>query len=64
LFFLGHGFPPWPWTSPYSFQGLGEEGLKILDLARKRKGIPVFMEVMDSMEVPYHDDIVNGGIME
>lgn len=35
-----------PRTSPYSFQGLGEEGLKILAEARKISGLPVVTEVM------------------
>ena len=36
-----------PRTSPYAFQGLGEEGLKILARARERFGLPVVTEVMD-----------------
>ncbi len=40
-----------PRTSPYSFQGLGEEGLKILAKARKETGLPVVTEVMDTHEV-------------
>jgi len=36
-----------PRTSPYSFQGLEEEGLKILAEARKVTGLPVVSEVMD-----------------
>jgi len=40
-----------PRTSPYSFQGLGEEGLKILAKAREQTGLPVVTEVMDTHEV-------------
>ena len=40
-----------PRTSPYAFQGLGEEGLKILAKAREVTGLPVVTEVMDSHEV-------------
>jgi len=40
-----------PRTSPYSFQGLGEEGLKLLDEARKETGLPVITEVMDTRDV-------------
>ncbi|MEN6357193.1 MAG: 3-deoxy-7-phosphoheptulonate synthase [Armatimonadota bacterium] len=40
-----------PRTSPYAFQGLGEEGLKILASARKETGLPVVTEVMDTHEV-------------
>ena len=36
-----------PRTSPYSFQGLGEKGLKILANVRKATGMPVVTEVMD-----------------
>jgi len=36
-----------PRTSPYSFQGLGEQGLKILADARKRHGLPVVTEAID-----------------
>jgi 3-deoxy-7-phosphoheptulonate synthase len=36
-----------PRTSPYDFQGLGEEGLQILAEARKQTGLPVVTEVMD-----------------
>jgi 3-deoxy-7-phosphoheptulonate synthase len=36
-----------PRTSPYSFQGLGEEGLKYLAEARKETGLPVVTELMD-----------------
>ncbi len=36
-----------PRTSPYSFQGLGEEGLKILKKAREETGMPIVTEVMD-----------------
>ena len=36
-----------PRTSPYSFQGLGEEGLKILAAAREETGLPVVTEACD-----------------
>lgn len=36
-----------PRTSPYSFQGMEEEGLKILMHVRERTGLPVVTEVMD-----------------
>jgi 3-deoxy-7-phosphoheptulonate synthase len=41
-----------PRSSPYSFQGLEEEGLKLLDLARRVTGIPIVTEVMDSVDIP------------
>ncbi|HKJ96666.1 MAG TPA: 3-deoxy-7-phosphoheptulonate synthase [Thermoplasmataceae archaeon] len=36
-----------PRTSPRTFQGLGEEGLKLLSRARDKTGLPVVSEVMD-----------------
>lgn len=36
-----------PRTSPYSFQGLGQEGLRILAEAKRRTGLPVVTEVLD-----------------
>lgn len=40
-----------PRTSPYSFQGLGEEGLKILRNVGDKHGMPVVTEVMDPRQV-------------
>jgi len=44
-----------PRTSPYSFQGLGEDGLKILRDVGDRHGMPVVTEVMDPRQVPLVD---------
>lgn len=44
-FFRGGAYKPR--TSPYSFQGLKEEGLKILVRVREETGMPVVTEVMD-----------------
>jgi len=44
-----------PRTSPYSFQGLKEEGLKLLAQAREETGLPVVTEVMDAR----HLDLVS-----
>ena len=41
-----------PRTSPYSFQGLGEEGLKLLAEAREETGLPIVTEVMEPELVP------------
>jgi 3-deoxy-7-phosphoheptulonate synthase len=41
-----------PRTSPYSFQGLGEEGLRLLAQARDETGLPVVTEVIDPQMVP------------
>ncbi len=40
-----------PRTSPYAFQGLGVEGLKILASVRERTGMPVVTEVVDARDV-------------
>jgi 3-deoxy-7-phosphoheptulonate synthase len=40
-----------PRSSPYSFQGLGEEGLQILADVRAASGLPVVTEVMDTRQV-------------
>jgi 3-deoxy-7-phosphoheptulonate synthase len=40
-----------PRTSPYSFQGLGEEGLKYLAAVRKKLGLPVVTELMDPRDM-------------
>jgi 3-deoxy-7-phosphoheptulonate synthase len=40
-----------PRSSPYSFQGLGEEGLKLLSAIRTETGLPIVTEVMDTRQV-------------
>ncbi|WZO98144.1 3-deoxy-7-phosphoheptulonate synthase [Isosphaeraceae bacterium EP7] len=40
-----------PRTSPYSFQGMGEEGLKVLKATGERFGMPTVTEVMDPRQV-------------
>ncbi|RME51548.1 MAG: 3-deoxy-7-phosphoheptulonate synthase [Caldilineae bacterium] len=41
-----------PRTSPYSFQGLGEEGLKLLAEARQETGLAIVTEVMSPEDLP------------
>lgn len=41
-----------PRTSPYSYQGMGEEGLEILFDAGKRYGLPIVSELMDKDDIP------------
>jgi 3-deoxy-7-phosphoheptulonate synthase len=41
-----------PRTSPYSFQGMGEEGLQLLAEARAATGLPVVTEAMSPEQVP------------
>ena len=44
-----------PRTSPYSFQGLGQEGLRLLQEAKERTGLPIVTELMDVRDV---EDVV------
>ncbi len=41
-----------PRSSPYSFQGMGEEGLRIMAEARQITGLPIITEVMSPEQVP------------
>ncbi len=53
-----------PRTSPYSFDGLAEEGLRILSEVRERTGLPVVTEVMDTRQVDAvaaHADVLQIG---
>src|SRR5204863_4909436 len=61
-FFRGGAFKPR--TSPYSFQGLGEDGLKLLAEARDQTGLPIITEVMEPGDVPlvaHYSDILQIG---
>ena len=42
-----------PRTSPYAFQGLGLEGLKILEKAKKLTGLPIVTEIVDPRDVSW-----------
>lgn len=60
--FRGGAFKPR--TSPYSFQGLEEEGLEILARVRRMTGLPVVTEVMDTRHVETvagHVDVLQVG---
>ncbi len=53
-----------PRTSPYTFQGLGEEGLHHLSMAREKTGLLVITELMDPRDLPLlekHTDIIQIG---
>ena len=53
-----------PRTSPYSFQGLEEDGLKLLALAREETGLPFVTEVMNPREldlVAKYSDVLQVG---
>src|SRR6195952_5949011 len=40
-----------PRTSPYAFQGLGQEGLRLLAEAKERTGLPIVTECMDARDL-------------
>lgn len=46
-----------PRTSPYSFQGLHGDGLKLLLEAKKATGLPVVTEIMDASHLPLFEDV-------
>lgn len=46
-----------PRTSPYSFQGLGKEGIDLLVKARKITGLPIVTEIMDLSDLDYFADV-------
>jgi phospho-2-dehydro-3-deoxyheptonate aldolase len=46
-----------PRTSPYSFQGLGVEGLKMLMAAKKETGLPIVTELMNFSQFEYFNDV-------
>lgn len=53
-----------PRTSPYAFQGLGEEGLKYLAEAREKTGLPIITEIMDARDldiIVQYTDIIQIG---
>ena len=46
-----------PRTSPYAFQGMGAEGLRLLSLAKKETGLPVVTELMDFKDIDLFNDV-------
>ncbi len=48
-----------PRTSPYSFQGLGREGLEFLLNAKKETGLPIVTELMSPLQVEKYVDFVD-----
>ncbi len=53
--FRGGAFKPR--TSPYAFQGLRSEGIKLLMEAKKATGLPIVTEVMDPSHLPLFEDV-------
>lgn len=46
-----------PRTSPYSFQGMGVEGIELLKVAREETGLPIVTEIMDAEHLPAFKDV-------
>lgn len=46
-----------PRTSPYDFQGLHEEGIKLLLKAKQATGLPIVTEIMSITHLPLFDDV-------
>lgn len=46
-----------PRTSPYDFQGLKAEGLRLLIKAKKETGLPIVSEIMNSNHLPLFEDV-------
>ncbi|MBQ6382525.1 MAG: 3-deoxy-7-phosphoheptulonate synthase [Clostridia bacterium] len=46
-----------PRTSPYDFQGLHEEGIRILLEAKQRTGMPIITEIMDIGHLPLFEEV-------
>ena len=46
-----------PRTSPYAFQGLHDEGLRLLLKAKKATGLPIVTELMDINHLPLFEDV-------
>ena len=46
-----------PRTSPYSFQGLEDEGLKYLEFAKRRTGLPLVSEIMEMTDLPLFENV-------
>ena len=46
-----------PRTSPYAFQGLGEEGIRLLNIAKKETSLPIVTELMDLKDIECFNDV-------
>ena len=46
-----------PRTSPYDFQGLHDEGIKLLLEAKRRTGMPIVTEIMNANHLPLFEDV-------
>ena len=46
-----------PRTSPYDFQGLHEQGLRLLEIAKQETGLPIVTELMNIKHLPLFDNV-------
>ena len=46
-----------PRTSPYTFQGMRDEGIKLLLEAKKQSGLPIVTEIMDISHLPLFENV-------
>ncbi len=46
-----------PRTSPYAFQGLEQDGIRLLSECKKQFGIPIVTEIMGVSDIPYFEDV-------
>lgn len=46
-----------PRTSPYSFQGMGGDGIDLMLKAKKQTGLPIVTEIMDLTQLPFFEDV-------
>ena len=46
-----------PRTSPYAFQGLGADGIRMLLTAKRETGLPIVTEIMDLSQLPLFDEV-------
>ena len=46
-----------PRTSPYDFQGLHDEGIRLLKIAREETGLPIVTEIMNVQDLPLFEDV-------
>lgn len=48
-----------PRTSPYSFQGMGNDGIRLLEVAREESGLPIVSEIMSTEDLEFFEEHVD-----
>ena len=46
-----------PRTSPYAFQGMRDEGIRLLELAKQETGMPIITEIMNINDLPLYENV-------